>query len=39
MKIVRNATIDVFRNELKKDPSVEAVAASLTIPENNVNIK
>jgi putative ABC transport system permease protein len=29
---VRNTTINVFRNELKKNPSVEAVATSLTIP-------
>ncbi len=27
-----NAAIDVFRAELKKDPSVEAVTASLTVP-------
>ncbi|HTF21072.1 MAG TPA: ABC transporter permease [Chryseolinea sp.] len=26
------ALIDVFRNELKKDPSIEAVAASTTVP-------
>ena len=29
---VRNTAIDVFRNELKKNPSVEAVTASLTVP-------
>jgi putative ABC transport system permease protein len=27
-----NSAIDVFRNELKKDPSIEAVSASLTVP-------
>jgi putative ABC transport system permease protein len=27
-----DAAIDVFRNELKKDPSIEAIAASTTVP-------
>jgi putative ABC transport system permease protein len=31
-EIARNTAIDVFRNELKKNPSVEAVTASLTVP-------
>src|SRR6185503_7359067 len=29
---VYNSSIDAFRNELKKDPSIEAVWASLTVP-------
>jgi putative ABC transport system permease protein len=27
-----NAAIDVFRNELKKNPAIEAVSASMTVP-------
>ena len=29
---IYNSSIDAFRNELKKDPSIEAVSASFTIP-------
>jgi putative ABC transport system permease protein len=29
---VYNSSIDAFRNELKKDPTIQAVSASLTIP-------
>ena len=31
-RTVFNSSIDAFRNELKKDPSVQAVSASLTVP-------
>ncbi len=31
-RVVYNSSIDVFRNEIKKDPSISAVSASLTVP-------
>jgi putative ABC transport system permease protein len=31
-RTVFNSSIDAFRNELKKDPSVQAVSASFTVP-------
>src|SRR5688572_8236772 len=31
-EVVYNSSIDAFRNEVKKDPGIEAVSASFTIP-------
>jgi putative ABC transport system permease protein len=34
-----NSSIDVFRNELKKNPSIESVSASMTVPGNQREYK